>query len=282
MWMFIGLISFLGFIIYLVLGLVALVKKNGLAKKKFLTSLVLFFLFIVAIIADPSTTETADSEQPPTEGVEANIASDTSKNNVEATNDEGNIQKEAEEKAKAEAAAKAAEEKAKAEAEAEAKAAEEAKKSQTAGLMKILVPSITENIAEINDKTYNYLVENYTLFPAISAEAKQAAQDAADPNITTKHLQKNITPYLDKMISISGDVISIQEEETDYGTLAYVHIMDDEFNSVTGYYLGSTGDILEGDTIRLRGVPTAAYSFANVGGGTTNATLITISTIQKL
>ncbi|WP_139236946.1 hypothetical protein [Paenibacillus sp. 453mf] len=77
-------------------------------------------------------------------------------------------------------------------------------------------------------------------------------------------------------------MITIQEEETETGTIAFVHILDDDFNSITGYYFGSTGDILEGDTVRLRGVPTAAYSFANIGGGTTNATLITISTIQKL
>ncbi|MNL89725.1 hypothetical protein D3C87_2202280 [compost metagenome] len=58
-------------------------------------------------------------------------------------------------------------------------------------------------------------------------------------------------------------------------------MMDSEGNSIVGIYLGSTGDILDQDYVTMRGVPTAVYSFENIGGGTTNAILLTASTVQK-
>jgi len=83
------------------------------------------------------------------------------------------------------------------------------------------------------------------------------------------------------MVTISGYVIDIEEDETDYGTMAVIHIMDEYGNSLVGIYLSSTGDILEDDYVTMTGVPTEIFSFDNVIGGVTNAIFFTVSTIEK-
>ncbi|MGG4046583.1 MULTISPECIES: hypothetical protein [Paenibacillus] len=299
MWMAVGLISFVAWVVLLVLGIIARFKKSGKAKKWLYSALACFAIMIIAVFADPDTqTETANEKENSTAKTETVTAkaddaakTEEDKQKVDQEAKEAADKKAQEEqKAKEEAEAKAkadAEAKAKAEAEAKQKTAEEAKakveaeKSKIATAMSLIVPNIAEN-QEMNDKTYDYIVKHSNLFPATSPEAKQAAKDAADPNVTSRHLFKNITPYLATMYSVSGYVVQINEEETDIGTVAQVHILDDNGNSLIGIYFGSTGDILEGDQIRMRGVPTASYSFPNVGGGTTNAILLTLSTIQKL
>lgn len=150
----------------------------------------------------------------------------------------------------------------------------------TADMMTEIIPNVVENGA-IDDSTYNYIVDNSNLFPATTAADKKLAKAEVDSTITSKHLFKNITPYLDTMVSFSGDIVQVQEQETAYGTVAMIHISDENNNSIVGVYKGSTGDILDGDHVTLRGVPTASYSFENIGGGTTDAILLTVSTIQK-
>ncbi|MGV7115585.1 hypothetical protein [Paenibacillus kyungheensis] len=150
----------------------------------------------------------------------------------------------------------------------------------TADMMTEVVPNVVEDGA-LDDSTYNYIVDNSNLFPATTAADKKLAKAEVDSTITSKHLFKNINPYLDTMVSLTGDIIQVQEQETAYGTVATIHISDENDNSIVGIYKGSTGDILDGDNVTMRGVPTASYSFENVGGGTTNAVLLTVSTIQK-
>ncbi|GAA0386651.1 hypothetical protein [Paenibacillus motobuensis] len=154
------------------------------------------------------------------------------------------------------------------------------KKTEIADIMKLIVPELIEG-GQLNEKTYNYLVDHSELFPAVTAKTKKTAESEADASITTKHLFKNINPYLDKMVTISGYVIDIEEEEADYGTIADIHIMDEYGNSVVGIYLSSTGDILEDDYVTMTGVPTEIYSFDNISGGVTNAVFFTVSTIEK-
>ncbi|MNJ65480.1 hypothetical protein D3C77_614950 [compost metagenome] len=146
--------------------------------------------------------------------------------------------------------------------------------------MTMIVPYVTGD-GVIEEETYNYIVEHHELFPAITADTKSAAKTEVDSNVTTRHIFKNIKPYLSNMVKISGYVVQIQEDETDYGTIAEIHIIDDNDNSIIGVYNNSTGDILDGDYVTMRGVPSALYSFDNVGGGTTNAVLLAVSTIQK-
>ncbi|RAW13686.1 hypothetical protein DC345_18020 [Paenibacillus taichungensis] len=157
----------------------------------------------------------------------------------------------------------------------------ETKSAVTAEMMSLVVPNLVEGGA-VDQKTYDYLVKNADLFPAVTAETKKAATKEVDSKITSKHLFKNITPYLDKMVKVTGTVVQVQEEETDFGTVASIHIMDESGNSLIGYYNNSTGDILDGDDVTMRGVPTAVYSFDNISGGTTNAIMLAVSTVQKV
>ncbi|WP_410772465.1 hypothetical protein [Fontibacillus sp. BL9] len=185
-------------------------------------------------------------------------------------------------KLKEELAEKEAAEKEAEAAAAEEQAAQEAspEETQTAEAMRTIISYYVDG-EDIDEKTYNYIVDHHELFPAVTPETKKAAAAEVDPNVTTRHIIKNINPYLDKMVEISGYVVQIQEEETDIGTVAEIHIMDENENSIVGEYMNSTGDILDGDFVTLRGVPTTLYSFENVSGGTTNAILLTVSTIQK-
>ncbi|NJJ37874.1 bZIP transcription factor [Paenibacillus apii] len=153
--------------------------------------------------------------------------------------------------------------------------------NRTAEMMKLFIPEY-DNAASIDPKTYDFLVNNHKLFPALTLDAKNQAKTMVNANITSKHLFKNISQYLDKMIKVTGTVVNVSEQKTDSETIAEIHVLDEFGNSTVGVYLNSTGDILEGDTIAMRGVPTIVYSFDNVGGGTTNAILIAVSTIQKV
>lgn len=177
-----------------------------------------------------------------------------------------------------------------AEKEEAQKKEEEALEAQQAAAQeqeKVLAAEVMNNIASyysgsvLDEKTYNYIVDHSNLFPAGTVELKKEAESLVDSNVTSRHIFKNISPYLEKMIKVSGYVVQIEEEETDFGTVAEIHILDDNGNSMIGIYLGSTGDILDGDYVIMRGVPTVVYSFDNIGGGTTNAVLIATSTIQK-
>ena len=134
----------------------------------------------------------------------------------------------------------------------------------------------------LDPKSYDYLVAHANLFPATTAEAKKEAARLVDKNVSSRHLFKNINPYLDTMVTVSGYVLEITEEESAYGTIAFIHIIDENDNSITGIYNNETGDILDGDDVTLRGVPISSFSFDNVGGGTTNAILLATSTVQKM
>lgn len=173
---------------------------------------------------------------------------------------------------------------AEADTETEAVTAEDAPEKTeytNADLLSQLVPWASNNQAEMDSVTYDYITKNAQWFPAKSAEDKKAARASADKSVTTRHIFKNITPYLDTMVKITGEVVQIEEDSSSGYTLASIHILDDNGNSVIGIFLGSTGSILDGDTVTLTGVPTALYSFDNVGGGTTNAIFLSVATVQK-
>jgi hypothetical protein len=203
---------------------------------------------------------------------------------------EAKVKLEAENAAKAKLAAEAeikakAEREAKEKAEAEAaiaKAAKEEKEKAEASLkknaeaLKKLTPLAAEGSA-MDDRTYNFIVSNNTWFPAKTEKDKKAALDTADKQITTKNLFKNVEPYLDTMVAISGRVVQVREENTPIGTIATIHILDSNGNSVVGLYLGSTGKLLDGDLTSIVGVPISSYSFKNVSGGTTIAILLALS-----
>lgn len=151
-----------------------------------------------------------------------------------------------------------------------------------AEMMAYIIPTEIENGA-LDEKTYNYIIQHHKLFPALTPETQKSAKAEVDSTITSRHLLKNLNPYLDKMMEVSGYVVDITEEELDGGiTIAEIHIIDDNDNSIVGFYANSTGDILEDDYVTLRGVPATYYSFDNISGGTTISILLGVSTLEKI
>ncbi|WP_103108834.1 hypothetical protein [Brevibacillus reuszeri] len=116
-------------------------------------------------------------------------------------------------------------------------------------------------------------------------QCPKAALAKVDTNIKYGHLEKNITPYLNKMVAATGNVVNVEEAPSEgigTGTVALVHIMDNEFNSYRMFIMKTTGDILKGDKVKIVGVPVGSESFVNVSGGTTRSIFLLCSHINKV
>lgn len=176
----------------------------------------------------------------------------------------------------------------KADEEAAQKAKEEAdkqallEKTVYAEATKAAFPEITESQPELPQQTYDFIVANNTLFPAKTPEDIKKVKDMADKSITVKHLNKNATPYFNKVATFSGQVVSVEEKPiNDQETLSLLHIIDDNDQSYQVLMFKSTGDILEEDQVRFWGIPAGPSSFSNVSGGTTNVQLFVGAHAEK-
>lgn len=154
------------------------------------------------------------------------------------------------------------------------------KETEKADYLKEILPTITENHIKLSDKSYDYIVKNYKWFPAKENSAISSVKKAEDSAITIKHLNKNATPYLNKIVSFTGTVVSV--EESDDSNLSLTHVMTDDGDSFQIIMFKSTKDILEDDRVQFWGEPLGASSFENVSGGTTNVQVIFGSHMQKL
>jgi len=112
-WAFIGVLSFIGFIVFMVLGIISAVKKNGTAKKKFIIGGALFVVLIIAFAADPNPSAPAEqadnvADQAATETTTNTATDDTAKDdqanneNAEAAKQEAKEQDAVQEPAKEE------------------------------------------------------------------------------------------------------------------------------------------------------------------------------------
>lgn len=97
--------------------------------------------------------------------------------------------------------------------------------------------------------------------------------------MTTRHLNKNVANYYDQFVQVSGEVISVEEDSSLGATFSIVHVMDENGNDIIALYPATTGDLLDGDYATVIGAPITNFSFENVGGGYTNATLIGASLV---
>ncbi|MFJ7405694.1 MULTISPECIES: hypothetical protein [unclassified Lysinibacillus] len=142
------------------------------------------------------------------------------------------------------------------------------------------IPSITEEQLTLDKQSYNFISTNADLFPALSKDAIQKTKKLADDKITSKHLNKNVKPYLEQMVNFAGDIIQIQEETLDDGTPVSIILIEDmDFNAIfaIGYH---TTEFLEGDFVEIWGLPLGPYNYENVDGGTTLAQAIATSYIE--
>lgn len=155
------------------------------------------------------------------------------------------------------------------------------KKSANARLYKEIVPLIKDSCPKLQQKSYDFLVNNNNLFPAQSNDDKTKLNALIDSSIEYKHLDKNIDDYLEKVISVNGTIVSINEEKIENQTVSILHIMNNNGDSFQVIYLGKL-DMYENDSVKCIGLPVAMNCFANVSGGTTNVALIIGGYIQKI
>jgi actin-related protein len=140
---------------------------------------------------------------------------------------------------------------------------------------------LTDNALLLSETTENFMISNYELFPAMSKDSIEKTKNKADDSITGAHINKNPVPYHNKLVTFEGEVISIEETQDSGYTIAYIHVMDNDWQSHEVILLKTTGDILEGDWVRFWGIVVGKNSFPNVSGGTTNTIFHIGSHIEK-
>lgn len=252
--------------ILLIVGLIAVFRKTGTAKKwfkisggVFVAALIIFIVFV------------DDSEEIVEEGSTEVKADVVKKEEVSAESKakEAELVKAKEDKAKRAEEKKAKEDKAK---EAEEKKAKENKEhSKLADSFVNDIGLITDEVLTLSDESYDFIVKNHSLFPALNAADIEKAKSKADSAISAKHLNKNAQPYFQKIATFSGQVISVEEGPAEVSdTISLTHVLDNQGQSHQVFMYKGTGEILEGDTVRFWGVPVGSSSFENVSGGATN------------
>ncbi|ASJ52193.1 hypothetical protein BP422_00745 [Brevibacillus formosus] len=277
-----GLLGFLAMFVGIILLIVNAVRKKQL-KVPLIVLISGFVSFIIGVaIASPTTsTSSNDSTQS-----SSSVATTSTPDPVKPTEDDAKKKTEEEAKAKA-----ASEEQAMADAEAKKKADEEAKKRaeeevkyKNINYAAVAIPAIAEGVV-IKDETIQFVVANYKLFPAGPEADVKAALAKVDNKIKYGLMEKNITPYINKMVASTGRVLNVEEapsEGVGTGTVSLVHMIDDSYNSYRMFIMKSTGDIIKGDNVRIVGVPISTESFSNISGGTTKSIFLLGSHINKI
>ncbi|MGO0062360.1 hypothetical protein ACTID9_20455 [Brevibacillus fluminis] len=267
-----GFVRVLGWIFVPYIMILFRWKLLNTAKRVFAIPWALVALFMGIGIVTSSGQDTK-----PTMAVSSPVSNEPKVDDQATKAAEEQAKKKAEEEAKAKVDA---EKKAKEEAEKKAKQAEQKSGTKVANTFQNVIPQLAEG-HEMESTTYQYIVDHYAMFPANNDKDIQLATSKVDLSITPKHLTKNIQPYLDKMVKFTGQVISVEETKLDDGIVTYIHILTQEGDNITGVYLKTTGDLLDGDYATITGVPTLNYSFPNVSGGHTNAIMLSAAHIQK-
>lgn len=285
--MVVGLLVFIGFVIFGIMWLVALIRKSDNAKRNFIISLVCFILFIISVATDSTEPKNELANDKSSGEVEATTTeqeeTDTEEQDEEAIKAEAEKEKKAaeEKKAKEKEEAKKAKEKEKKE-EKERKAAEkEAKKEKVANQYKELVYLLSDKKVDLPSDSYELIMENGKLFPAENKENISKAKEKTTNEIGSKQLNKKVSPYFSEIVTIAGKIINIDETEYDEDTLTYIHMIDDDFNSFEIILLKKADNIFEDDRIRFWGIPVGENKFDNVSGGTTKTQMIVGAHVEK-
>ncbi len=150
-----------------------------------------------------------------------------------------------------------------------------------ANVLEDVLPAVTDGDVELQETSYEFISEHAELFPAKTEEDINQAKSLVDDSITIKHLNKNVAPYLEKVLSFQGTVIAVEEETEDDETISLTHVYDEEGNSYEVLMFKTTGDILEDDEVQFWGSPVGAHSFENISGGFTNSQIFFGSHLEK-
>lgn len=180
-----------------------------------------------------------------------------------------------------------AEDKQRTEAEAKQKAAEEAARKMEqasvkyADMAKDMIPKLTEEKLELSEAVYAFMKANYKLFPAHTADEVKKVKVMADKTVGAKQLNKNATPYANKVLTFAGEIVSVEEVPVDGETVSIVHVLDDAMQSYQVLMYKATGNVFEKDRVRFWGVPVGPSSFQNVSGGATNVQVFIGAHVEK-
>ncbi|MFJ7640236.1 hypothetical protein [Peribacillus sp. NPDC097225] len=228
------LASFIGLIVFFILGIISLVKKNGKAKIRFISMAGAFVLMIVGFImlgssdtgsttttSEPAKEEKVEKKETPEEKAERELK--------EKAAAEEKAKQKAEEKAKAEEEAKAkaeAEKKAKEKAEAEAKAKAEAKKKA------------------------------------------KAEKKANAPTIPYAQLKKNPNKHKGEYVKYKGQIVQITEDN-DYTNIRLAVTQSSygySYDDIVFIEYDGTTDFVEEDVITVYGEIYGDYSYTSQAG----------------
>lgn len=93
-----------------------------------------------------------------------------------------------------------------------------------------------------------------------------------DPEVGFPQVHKNPAKYDDTLMAVSGLVIDCRELEYDFGTVTYIHVLDevDEY-SYCVYYLGTLDDVVDGCYVSCYVLPFGVITFKNLEGTNTLA-----------
>lgn len=144
-------------------------------------------------------------------------------------------------------------------------------------------PAVTDKQVDLDQSSYDFIKNNYTLFPAQTDADINKVKSMTDSSIDARLLNKNPNPYFQKIASYEGTVISVEEKQLDKTTtVSLTHVMDDNEQSYQVLMYKSTGNVLENDRVRFWGAPVGVSSFENVSGGSTNVIDFAGSQIEKV
>lgn len=144
------------------------------------------------------------------------------------------------------------------------------------------VAHYSEDILSADPKSTEFIKSNYQYFPALSEDEIQKVKETSQP-IDYKQLVKNPAPFNENILSFTGEVVQVFEENiAENIVLSELFIYSEEYdNSFTVFMYKDTGDIVEGDFVKVYGLVTGVYSVEVSTGGFLNSPLFIGSHVEK-
>ena len=130
----------------------------------------------------------------------------------------------------------------------------------------------------IPDQAAAFITAHPDFFPGNSSNTG-AMGDNCTYDVTYPMLAKSAKKYSDKLINFVGYVYDI--DESDDGTVTYIHLNDSDGNNYIAYYLGSI-EIFEQDEVNCYLLPLDNVQFENIGGGYTQAIACAAAYVDKI
>lgn len=143
------------------------------------------------------------------------------------------------------------------------------------------IPRLPDGKAEMDIKTYDFIKSNKNLFPAKNDADLQKLNVLIDSSIEYKHLAKNIDPYLNKVMKITGQIVQIEELSEDSYTINYGLMVTDDYDYYQFVYEGKA-DIFENDNVTCTGVPVATNTYESTDGGSNHSVIVVAGDMKKL